>query len=312
MSSFDIFVDSGANIPQNLYKERNIHVISFTMTVNGEERLCLEEGVSFTETAKKFYADMRTGAEVRTSLVNAERFAEVIIPALEAGRDAVVITIAKGISGTYKQALEAKERLEAQFPERRVFVLDSANASMGTGLLALKAAELRDLGESAETTAKWIEDNAYFLNSYLTVGDLKYLRRSGRVSMTLAIAGTILNIKPLLRADGGEVAQIVFYGKTHGRKKALAALAETYKERAISPETQTVAICHCDCEEDALSLAEAIKQIGAKEVIIEYYDLCTGSHVGPGTVALFFYGKDRRETLAEKKKPADKTVPVNA
>ena len=157
------------------------------------------------------------------------------------------------------------------------------------------------MGESCETCAEWLENNKYNLNSYLTVGDLKYLKRGGRISATLAIAGTILNIKPIIMADGGDVAKLVFHSKERGRKRAIAALAEHFAENVVEPENQTVAICHCDCEEDAAALAEMVKERGAKEVIIEYYDLCTGAHVGPGTVALFFYGKNRKTGVKPKK-----------
>lgn len=313
MTTFDIYVDSGANIPRKIHQERNIHVVPYHFRVNGVERCCYDESVPFEEAAKAFYQEMREGAEVQTSLVNAQSFYEAALPSIKAGRDVLIFTIASGISASFRQAQEAKKMLEEESPKRKVFVLDSQNASMGTGILALRAADMRDQGENAETTAKWVQDNAYNLNSYLTVGDLKYLKKSGRISTTLAIAGTLLNIKPVLRADGGSPAKIVFFDKARGRKKALAALAEAYRERAFEPETQTVAICHCDCEEDVEYLAGLVREIGVKDIITEYYDLCTGSHVGPGTVALFFYGKDRRAPAApastqEKQNPIGKII----
>lgn len=297
---FDIYCDSGANIPNHIVKERGINVVPYFFTVNGEERCCHDPDKEFSEIAREFYAEVRGGAEVKTSLMNKERIMEVVTPSLKAGRDVLFTFISSGISSTFNQAQEAAKELEAAYPGRRVFVCDSANASMGEGLQVLKAADLRDLGESAEACAKWIEDNRYKINSYLTVGDLKYLKKSGRISATLAIAGTLLNIKPVLRADGGEHAKIVFYAKERGRKRAIAALAENFEQNVAEPENQTVAICHADCEEDALALAEMIRQKGAKDIIVEYYDLCTGSHVGPGTVALFFYGKDRQTGVKPK------------
>lgn len=302
MTTFDIYVDSGANIPNKLCKEREIHVIPYFFTVNGKEQCCYDESVPFEETASAFYDEMRSGAEIQTSLINAETFCSAVRPSLQAGRDVLIFTISSGISGTNKQAQEAKKMLEEEFPERKVFALDSKNASMGEGMLALKTADLRDLGQSAETAAQWVEDNAYRLNSYVTVGDLKYLKKTGRISTTLAIAGTILNIKPIIRADGSANAKLVFFSKERGRKKALAALAEAYRERATDHEKQSVAICHCGCEEDAQYLANLIREIGVSDIIIEYYDLCTGSHVGPGTVALFFFGKDRRLPLPAQEK----------
>ena len=303
MNNFDIFVDSGANIPDNLVKERGFHVIPFYYRKGDVERLCYDESVPFSKIAKEFYTEMRAGAEFQTSLINAQRFYEAIVPSLQAGRDVLLITMASGISSTHRQALEAKKMLEEEFPERKVFVIDSANASLGEGLLALRAADLRDAGESVEAVAERIEHDVYHLNSYLTVEDLKYLRRSGRISMARAIAGTLLNIKPVLRADGDNPAHIVFYETQRGRRKALSALAQSLRERAFEPEKQTVAIAHCDCDEDANYLASLVREIGVKDIIIEYYDLCSGSHVGPGTIALFFYGKDRREAeVAEEKR----------
>lgn len=291
---FDIYTDSAANIPEEYIVRHGIRVIPYIITVNGEERLSYEQGVPFSQTAKRYYDDMRAGAEVKTSLVSAERIVEAVTPSLEAGRDALIVTISSGVSGTYAQAVEAKKQLEERFRYARLYVCDSANASMAEGLQVLRIANLRDMGESAEDCVKWQQTNAYKMNSYFTVGDLKYLRKGGRISATLAIAGTILNIKPILRADGGCPAKISFFGKERGRKKALLALADAYAEKAVQPENYTAAICHADCEEDANLLADMLRERGAKDIVIEYYDLCTGSHVGPGTVALFFYGKDRR------------------
>jgi len=298
MNKFDIYVDSSANIPDAMLGERKINVISYSYIINGEEHNCWKKDVPFTETAKSFYDSLRCGAEIKTSLVGEQTITDAVTPSLEAGNDVLIMTIASGISGTYQQALAAKKTLEKQFPKRKVYVLDSANASLGEGLLVLKAADLRDMGESVESCAEWIEENKYKQNAYLTVGDLKYLRKGGRISATLAIAGTLLNIKPIIKADGGTPAKLTFTGRERGRKRALEALLKAFDENVLNPENQTVAIAHCNCEEDALKLAEAVKERSATDVIIEYYDLCTGAHVGPGTIALFFTGKDRRSAAA--------------
>lgn len=290
---FDIYTDSGSNIPEELVLKHDIRVIPYIVTVNGKDRLCYEGGREFAETAKTYYDDMRAGAEIKTSLIGAERIIEAVAPSMEAGRDVIIVTISSGISGTFAQAMEAKKQLEAKYSSK-MYVCDSTNASMGAGLQVLRIADLRDMGESAEACYEWQKANAYKFNSYFTVSDLKYLRKGGRISATLAIAGTILNIKPVLRADGGAPAKIAFFGKERGRKKAIAALAEAFAKTAVNPESYAVSICHADCEEDAAALADMLRELGAGEIITEYYDLCTGSHVGPGTLALFFYGKDRR------------------
>ncbi len=304
MNVFDIFVDSAANLPDSIRSERNINVIPYNYIINGKEYPCLEEGVPFTESAKKFYSAMRAGADAKTSLIGEERFIEAVTPSLEAGRDVVILTIASGISGTHQQAKAAVKTLSEKYPKRTIEAVDSANASLGEGLLAIKAADLRDMGQSAEATAKWLKDNAYKMNSYLTVGDLKYLRRSGRISTALAVAGTLLSIKPIIKADGGALPKLAFAGREHGRKKAISALVRYFAENVEHPETQTIAIAHADCEDDAHTLADMLKEYGVQDIIIEYYDICTGAHAGPGTLAVFFMGKDRRGELAPKAQKA--------
>ena len=309
MASFEIFVDSAANIPAALRKEHNISVIPYRYLVDGEERLCFDENVSFEQTAKRLYDDMRAGADVKTSLLTEEHIEEALVPVLEAGKDVFLVIISSGVSGTYQQAVRAAEGLKERYPGRKIEVIDSKNASMGEGTIALRVADLRDMGESIEACAEWARTNAYKVNSYLTVGDLKYLKRTGRMSTTLAIAGTLLNIKPILRADGSTNAKIVFEGREHGRKRALMALAKKYRER-VDDVSAPVAITHADCEEDANALADMLRGMGASNIVIEYYDLCTGSHVGPGTVALFFTGKDRRrDPEAPEASPAGEPVP---
>lgn len=297
MKPFAIFVDSAANIPNEICAEKGIGVITFHYTVNGQEHPCYSENMPFVETAKQFYQAMRNGEEPKTSLLPASVFEEALRPALLGGQDVILFTLSSGISGTHAQAQEAGKQLQKEFPDRKIFVMDSANASLGEGLIAIKAAQMRDAGQSVDACADWIRKNTYKMNSFFTVDDLKYLRRSGRISRTAGIAGTLLNIKPILKADPSENAKIVSCGKVRGRKKALEAIAETFSKRVIRPGQNVIAIAHADCEEDAQRLAELLRERGAKDIIIEYYDLCTGSHVGPGCVALFFWGLDRRKDV---------------
>lgn len=302
MRNFDIFADSAANLTDEIIKENRIKIISYTCLIDGKETNCYEEGVPFGETAKKFYAAMREGADTKTTLVNADKIMNAVTPTLEAGRDALIITIAEGISGTYNQAVEAAKELKEKFPERKILVSQSANASLGEGLVTLYAARLAAGGADIEACHEWIENNKFNIHGVCTVDSLKYLKRGGRVSTALAIAGTILNIKPVLHGD--ENSKLTVFCNERGRKKSIAKLVETFKENVIDPEHQTVAIAHADCEEEALELAERIKALGAKDIIMNYYDLCTGAHAGPGTIALFFTGKSRLKAAPEAKKAA--------
>lgn len=301
MSNFDIYVDSAANLTAQMLEKTGIKVVPFTCTVNGEERLCYEEGVPFSETAKKFYEDMVNNADIKTSLVSQAAFEEALEKSLSQGRDALLVTITQSLSGTYAQAVKAQKALSEKYPDRKVYVVDGANASLGEGLVAYYAALKRDEGLSLEQCYNWAENIKYRVNSYVTINDMKYLRKSGRVSAILAVAGAILNIKPMLKADGSTPANLTVYSKERGRRKAIDELVNQFQANVEDPENQTIAITHCNCEDEANALAERLKQLGANEVVIEYYDMCTGSHIGPGTIALFFLGNDRRGANTEKK-----------
>ena len=233
---FDIYVDSAANLTEDMILNHNIKVIPFTYTSNGTEKLCFESGVPFSKTAKKFYEDMAQGTEIKTSLVCEANFTEAVTPSLEQGKDVLIITITAGISGTNAQAMKARTALKEKFPDRQIYVADSANASLGEGLIAVYAAKLRESGENIQTCVNWIEDNKYKLNSYVTVNDLKYLRKSGRVSTIAAIAGAILNIKPMLKADSNSPAKLTVYGKERGRRKSdHSHYALQLRRRSVEP-----------------------------------------------------------------------------
>ena len=301
---FDIFADSAANLTDEMIAETGIKIIPFHYIVNGEEKLCHETGRPFKEVAKEFYTLLASGADIKTSLVCEQQFIDALTPSLEQGRDVILVTITEGLSGTFAQANKAAETLKAKFPERKIFVVDSVNASLGEGYLAYRCAKMRDEGASVDECAKWFEENKYRLNSYVTVNDLKYLRKGGRVSAVTAVAGAILNIKPMLKANGSAPATLAVYAKERGRKKSIDALIKAFEEFAVDHDDDTVCITHGDCEEEALALAEEFRKRGASKIFIEYYDLCTGAHVGPGTLAVFFFGKDRRtpQEVAEQKK----------
>lgn len=302
--AFDIFADSAANLTDEMVAETGIKIIPFHYIVNGEEKLCYAEGTPFATIAKEFYAELAKGTDIKTSLICEQQFVDALTPSLEEGKDVILVTITEGLSGTFAQAMKAADTLKSKYPERKIFVVDSVNASLGEGYLAYMAAKMRADGADIDECAKWLEENKYLLNSYVTVNDLKYLRKSGRVSTIAAVAGAILNIKPMLKANGGSPATLAVYAKERGRKKSIDALLKAFAENAGEGFADTVCIAHGDCEQEAIELAEEFKKRGATKVFIEYYDLCTGSHVGPGTLAVFFFGKDRRtpQEVAEHKK----------
>lgn len=303
MGTFDIFSDSSANLPDEYVKQYDITLIPYSYVMDGEVFSTYDGNVPFRTLARKFYDALRAGKEAKTSLIGKETFKAAMEPSLKAGRDVMLITIASGISGTYGEAVKAQKELAEAYPDRTVVVRDSQNASLGQGLLVLHVARLREQGADLAACTRWFDENCYKLNSYLTVDDLKYLRKSGRVSAILAFAGNLLNIKPLIHASGDEPAKLTMYGKERGRRRSFSAILSAFDELTDTVD-QTVAIAHADCEEDAHAVEAALRERGVKDIVIEYYDICTAAHVGPGTLAVFFLGKDRKLCPAPEEKRA--------
>lgn len=293
---FQIIVDSAANIPAVLVKKYDIKVISFVNYVDGEKLVCFNENLSPEEEraeGKRYYDAVRSGKEVKTSLVNSGDFYDFFKPYYTSGEDILYFSLSKNISGTYNAARIAAEELKTDFPsDTKIILIDSLNASLAQGILAIYASEMRSQGLKVEEIAEKLSTYPPKMNGVFTVEDLKYLRKTGRISSAAALIGTALNIKPILR--GNKEGYIVQYAKCRGRKKALKELIELVCNNIEDPEEQIIGIAHSDCYEESLYVMEEIqKRVTVREFINTSYDFCTGSHTGPGTIALFFMAKDR-------------------
>ena len=292
---FQVFVDSAANIPAEIVKKYGIHVISFVNHINGEDIVNFDINLNQEEErekGKQYYEAVRSGARVKTSLINTADFITHFTPVLEAGEDIMYFSLSKNISGTYNAACLAAEELKEQFPERKLRLIDSLNASLAQGILAIYASEMRNSGMEFEMIGDILDRQVPRMNGIFTVGDLKYLSNTGRISKTTASVGNILNIKPILR--GNRDGYIVEFKKCRGRKKSLDTLVELVCDNIENPEDQIIGIAHADAYEESLYVMEEIqKRIKVREFINTSYDYCTGSHVGPDTIALFFMAADR-------------------
>ncbi|MCR5767811.1 MAG: DegV family protein [Lachnospiraceae bacterium] len=290
--SYEIITDSASNLTRDLLDRYNIHMISYQVMIDGENYDCYDPDRDYAQAGKDFYDKMRSGAKVSTSLVNTARFTDYFTPILETGSDIIFVGISSGLSGTVQAARIAAEDLMEEFPGRKVIVIDSMGASLGEGLLVIELSKLRAQGVSIEDAAKWYENHKMDMNHVFTVDDLKYLKRGGRISTAEAIVGSILSIKPVLQADDN--GKIIAFSKMRGRKKALMEIANQTIKHIVDPASQTIAIAHCDAPEDAEYVAQLVREAcPVQDIIIRYYDICTGTHVGPGTVAIFFMGKGR-------------------
>lgn len=288
--SFAVFTDGCSNLPGRLLTSLEIQVLPCHYVLDGQPGVFLGDIDTFD--THGYYDKLRAGSVLRTSLLNTNLFLESFRPVLAAGQDVVYVGMSSGISGTIQAARIAAEELSEEFPERTVRVVDSLGAGFGTGLLTCRAADLRNEGKTAAEAADILDEEVMSLLQYFTVDDLNFLKRTGRVSGATAAIGTVLNIKPLLWGDA--TGHIVACGKYRGRKKVMEAIAQMYRTRAIHPETQRVAITHGDCPEEADRLADMVRDIcPPKELIICPHEPFTGAHVGPGMLALFFFGQSR-------------------
>ncbi len=288
--SFTVFTDGCSNLPGRLLAELEIRVLPCSYVLDGISGTYTGDIDAFD--AHAYYDRLRNGSVMKTSLLNTHLFLTHFRPELEAGKDVIYVGMSSGISGTIQAARIAAEELAEEFPERTVRIVDSLGAGFGPGLLSCRASELRKEGKSATDAADILDAEVMQLLQFFTVDDLNFLKRTGRVSGATAAIGTVLNIKPLLWGD--PTGHIVALQKCRGRKKAIDAIAELYRTRAIHPENQRIAISHGDCEADAKLLADRICEIcRPKELVICPHEPFTGAHVGPGMLALFFFGESR-------------------
>lgn len=281
-----LFTDTSANLPAEIIDEYGIEVVPFSYTIDGVEYIPEREF-----DGKAFYAAMRAGSEVKTSMVNAGTFIERFKTALDAGKDVLYIGMSGGISGTANAALMAKQELDEEYPDRKIIVIDTLAASLGEGLFVIKAAEQLKDGVALDAIEETIRAQVPSMCQSFTVDDLKYLKNTGRVSGAAAIIGNVLSIHPILIGD--YEGKIVVKAKVRGMKRTLDALAERYAELALS-KTETIGIAHADNEEGKAYLVQRLRDKGLTGKCLSVcYEPVTGSHVGPGTVALFFFGTDR-------------------
>ena len=285
---FRIVTDTSSNLPTAYLQAENITVIPFTFHSESGEQSCMDTA-SFD--AKAFYTAMRNGEKVTTSQIPPQRFVDNIRPMLENGEDVLFVSMSSGISGSYASSKIAANQLAEEFPERKILTVDTYSASLAEGIVVMRAVECRKEGLSIDETYQILRALRHRIAQIFTVGDLRYLKRTGRLSNLEAAVGTVLQIKPLLKGD--PQGKIVCFAKVRGRQRAIEEMAKRYEELVVSPETQTVCISHADCEADAQILASMLRRSKApKDILIVDYEPVTGSHVGPGALALFFVSDD--------------------
>ncbi|MBO7148783.1 MAG: DegV family protein [Clostridia bacterium] len=288
MNKFVIYTDSACDVKPELLSKWGVKYSCLTFHFNDSPTEYSNEDMDITT----FYNKMRAGGVAKTSAVNSEVFSREFEKILAEGNDILYIGFSSGLSTTYNSGRIAAEGLKEKYPERKIIVVDTLAGSAGEGLLVCLAAKKQAEGESIEAVAEYIESIKLNICHWVTVDDLVYLKRGGRISPTVAFVGNTLGIKPIITVDNeGHLENV---GKVRGRRNAVNLLMEKYATTAIDPANGPVAISHSDCLDEAEKLAEALKQAHGVDVeFITDIGPVIGAHTGPGTLVLFFLGKER-------------------
>ena len=288
MNNYLLYTESTADLAPDMIADLDINVIPMIFRIDDKDYLNHPDGSDLG--FKEFYAMLREGKMSSTSQINAPFYLEEFAKPLDEGKDILYLCFSSGASGTYEQAVMAAKELNAKYGENRVVVIDTKAASMGQGLVVYTAAKMRKDGDDINKVAGYIKDNLQKFCHRFTVDDLNHLKRGGRLSAPQAFLGTILNVKPVLHVNSeGKLVPIL---KARGRKKSIDALAD-FVVRGHTDNTN-IFISHGDCIEDAELLANILREkINPKNIAINYIGPVIGSHSGPGTLAVFYIGKER-------------------
>ena len=295
MSEFVISCCSTADLTEEHFQKRGLSYICFHYELDGKEYTDdLGKSIPFD----KFYAAMVNGAQTRTSQINAEEFTEYFEPFFKDGKDILHVTLSSGISGVVNSAMMAKEMLEERYPERKIYIVDSLGASSGYGLLMDQLADLRDEGKSIDEIYQWALTHRLNMHHWFFSTDLTFYIRGGRISKTAGAIGGLLNICPLLNMDNA--GRLVPRYKIRTKKKVIRAIVDKMEEFADNglDYSGKCYISQSACYEDARAVADLVEQRFPKlngKVEINPIGTTIGSHTGPGTVALFFWGSERTE-----------------
>lgn len=282
-----IITDNAANLPQALREQYGIEELCLTYTVDG---VPADTSVEFD--GRGFYDALRRGASVQTSMVTPDAAQKGMEPYLINGEDVLYVGLSSGVSGTcWGVGLVARELAE-KYPERKIRVLDTRGASLGEGLIVLAAAKLAAEGRVIEEIVVRCEELRGKMRQHFMVDDLKFLRKGGRISGSAALAGTLLQIKPILQGD--EEGKIVQLAKVRGKKAGMEELVALY-DQMVEDRSAPVGISHASSPADALHIATRLRQVGCTgEILTVCHEPVTGAHVGPGMLAVYFYSETWR------------------
>ncbi len=293
MSNYCLSCSSTADLTREHFENRDISYICFHYYLDGVEYPDdLGQSIPFDE----FYKKMEEGAMTKTSQINADEFEAYFRKFLDQGKDIIHVSLSSGISGVVNSAQIARDTLAEEYPDRKIYIVDSLGASSGYGLFMDKLADLRDEGKTIDEVYEFAMEKRLNLQHWFFTSDLTFFIRGGRVSKVSGFFGTVLDICPLLNVDNE--GKLVAREKIRTKKKVIRRIVEKMEENAEDGTDYSgkCYICQSACMDDARAVADLVeekfKKLNGK---VEIFNIGTtiGSHTGPGTIALFFWGKKR-------------------
>jgi DegV family protein with EDD domain len=286
---------STADLSKEHFESRDIHYICFHYQIDGEE---YPDDLGQSMPFDVFYKRMANGADTKTAQVSVGEYVDYFTPFLNDGQDIIHVSLSSGISGTVNAARNAASILRERYPARKIYIIDSLGASSGYGLIMDTAATLRDEGMSVDELAKWIEDNRLKMHHWFFSTDLSFFVRGGRISKTAAVFGGLLEICPLMNMDN--LGRLIPRFKVRTKNKVIREtekMMEKYAQGGLDYDGKCF-MSNSACYEDARAVADIVEKRFPKlngKVLINDIGTTIGSHTGPGTVALFFWGSERTE-----------------
>ena len=293
MSKYIISCCTPADLTREHLESRDIKYIYFHYELDGKQ---YEDDLGLTMTMPEFYKAMVDGADTKTSQVNSGEFEEFFSKYLDEGYDIIHMTLSSGISGVYNSACIARDELSEKYPDRKIYIVDSLAAACGYGLLMDKIADMRDSGMDVDQLHEWIEENKSKVQHWFFSMDLTFFIKGGRISKTAGAIGNILNICPFMDVEPD--GSLAVKKKLRGKKKAFAEMISTMKELAENGESydDKIYIAHSACEEDVKIMTDMVAANFPKasdKIVIGEIGPTIGSHTGPGTVVVCFWGAPR-------------------
>ena len=290
MADYVITTDSNSDVLPEFIKENNLTIIpqyySFGDTVYGDE---------LNMPPHEFYETMRKGELPKSQANNPAVIRDKFEKILKEGKNILHIAFSSALSGSCNNVVMTANELLEDYPDRKIMVFDSLNASLGEGVSVYRAVELWKAGKAMEEVYDVLMEERDHVNVSFTVNDLYHLQRGGRVSKTTAVVGSLVNIKPILAVTS--TGELKSDGTVRGRKKSLKTLVARLQESLDLEEygkDRMVAVLHGDCIDDAKAVADMVRELGFSNIVINDVSPSIGTHAGPGVVGLINYGKKRK------------------